>query len=54
MAKNPRRRVVLTDAAIDLLAHEGARGLTFRAVDARAGVPVGTASNYFSGRDATS
>ncbi|MFJ6611460.1 TetR/AcrR family transcriptional regulator [Streptomyces sp. NPDC091289] len=51
MAKNPERRVTLTDAAIDVLAHEGARGLTFRAVDARAGVPVGTASNYFSSRD---
>lgn len=51
MAKNPERRVALTDAAIDVLAQEGARGLTFRAVDARAGVPVGTASNYFSSRD---
>lgn len=51
MAKNPERRVALTDAAIDVLAEEGARGLTFRAVDARAGVPVGTASNYFSSRD---
>ncbi|MFJ8971693.1 MULTISPECIES: TetR/AcrR family transcriptional regulator [Streptomyces] len=51
MAKNPERRVMLTDAAVDVLAHEGARGLTFRAVDARAGVPVGTTSNYFSSRD---
>ncbi|WP_069752204.1 TetR/AcrR family transcriptional regulator [Streptomyces sp. EN16] len=51
MAKNPERRVMLTDAAVDVLADEGARGLTFRAVDARAGVPVGTASNYFSSRD---
>lgn len=51
MAKNPERRAMLTDAAVDVLAHEGARGLTFRAVDARAGVPVGTASNYFSSRD---
>ncbi|MFI7285374.1 TetR/AcrR family transcriptional regulator [Streptomyces anulatus] len=51
MAKNPERRVMLTDAAVDVLAHEGARGLTFRAVDAQAGVPVGTASNYFSSRD---
>ncbi|WP_171166776.1 TetR/AcrR family transcriptional regulator [Streptomyces sp. I05A-00742] len=51
MAKNPERRTALIDAAIDVLAHEGARGLTFRAVDARAGVPVGTASNYFSSRD---
>ncbi|MEU0100778.1 TetR family transcriptional regulator [Streptomyces sp. NPDC006267] len=51
MAKNPERRITLTDAAVDVLAHEGARGLTFRAVDARAGVPVGTASNYFTSRD---
>ncbi|MCX4963376.1 TetR family transcriptional regulator [Streptomyces sp. NBC_00654] len=51
MAKNPERRTALTDAAIEVLAHEGARGLTFRAVDGRAGVPVGTASNYFSSRD---
>ncbi|NUV87434.1 TetR/AcrR family transcriptional regulator [Streptomyces sp. KAI-26] len=51
MARNPERRVALTDAAIEVLAQEGARGLTFRAVDTRAGVPVGTASNYFSSRD---
>lgn len=51
MARNPERRTALVDAAIDVLAHEGARGLTFRAVDARAGVPVGTSSNYFASRD---
>ncbi|MFC9249342.1 TetR/AcrR family transcriptional regulator [Streptomyces sp. NPDC057136] len=51
MARNPERRTALTDAAIEVLAHEGARGLTFRAVDARAGVPVGTSSNYFASRD---
>lgn len=51
MARNPERRVALTDAAIEVLAQQGARGLTFRAVDTRAGVPVGTASNYFSNRD---
>ena len=34
-----------------MLAAEGMRGLTHRAVDARAGVPVGTASNYFRSRD---
>lgn len=51
MARNPERRTALVDAAIEVLAHEGARGLTFRAVDARAGVPVGTASNYFADRD---
>jgi len=48
---NPERRAALTDAAIEVLAEEGARGLTFRAVDARAGVPTGTASNYFANRD---
>ncbi|MEU0491715.1 TetR family transcriptional regulator [Nocardiopsis sp. NPDC006139] len=48
--RNPERRRALLDAAIDVLAEEGARGLTFRAVDARAGVPTGTASNYFSDR----
>ncbi|MFE0642558.1 TetR/AcrR family transcriptional regulator [Streptomyces sp. NPDC058877] len=51
MARNPERRTTLLDAAIEVLADEGARGLTFRAVDARAGVPTGTSSNYFSDRD---
>ncbi|GAA1075132.1 TetR/AcrR family transcriptional regulator [Nocardiopsis composta] len=51
MAKNPRRRAELLDAALRVLAGQGARGLTFRAVDAEAGVPAGTASNYFAGRD---
>lgn len=51
MVSNPGRRTALLDAAIEVLAAEGARGLTFRTVDAQAGVPVGTASNYFAGRD---
>lgn len=51
MASNPERRAALVDAGVEVLAREGARGLTFRAVDAEAGVPVGTASNYFTGRD---
>ena len=34
-----------------VLAREGARGLTFRAVDKEAGVPTGTTSNYFTNRD---
>ncbi len=51
MVRNPERRAALLDAAIDALAEEGARGLTYRAVDTRAGVPVGTASNYFSSRE---
>ncbi|MFJ8665083.1 TetR/AcrR family transcriptional regulator [Streptomyces sp. NPDC093600] len=51
MARNPERRAALLDAAIEVLADEGARGLTFRAVDTRAGVPTGTSSNYFTDRD---
>ncbi|MFE9402427.1 TetR/AcrR family transcriptional regulator [Streptomyces sp. NPDC006530] len=51
MVRNPERRTALVDAAIEVLAREGARGLTFRAVDAEAGVPAGTSSNYFSSRD---
>lgn len=49
--KNDERRAVLVDAAIEVLAEEGARGLTFRAVDVEAAVPPGTASNYFANRD---
>ncbi|MFI6318704.1 TetR/AcrR family transcriptional regulator [Nonomuraea sp. NPDC050556] len=51
MRRNVERRAALVDAAIEVLAREGARGLTFRAVDAEAGVPTGTASNYFANRD---
>ncbi|QHC26062.1 TetR/AcrR family transcriptional regulator [Streptomyces sp. GS7] len=51
MVRNPQRRTALLDAAIEVLARDGARGLTFRAVDAEAAVPVGTASNYFASRD---
>ncbi|MGH8793472.1 MAG: TetR/AcrR family transcriptional regulator [Stackebrandtia sp.] len=51
MRRNPRRRSALVNAAIEVLARDGARGLTFRAVDAAADVPAGTASNYFPTRD---
>ncbi|MEU9831720.1 TetR family transcriptional regulator [Streptosporangium sp. NPDC048047] len=51
MRKNDQRRNTLLDAAIEVLAREGARGLTFRAVDAEAGTPTGTATNYFANRD---
>ncbi|MFD8635490.1 TetR/AcrR family transcriptional regulator [Streptomyces sp. NPDC059533] len=50
MRQNPQRRAALLDAAIEVLAREGSRGLTLRAVDAEAGVPTGTASNYFANR----
>ncbi|GGR91807.1 MULTISPECIES: TetR/AcrR family transcriptional regulator [Streptomyces] len=49
--RNDERRAALVDAAIEVLARDGARGLTFRAVDTKAAVPVGTASNYFADRD---
>ncbi|MEU5841234.1 TetR family transcriptional regulator [Rhodococcus sp. NPDC047139] len=48
---NPERRQALLDASIEVLARDGARGLTFRAVDKEAAVPTGTASNYFTNRD---
>ncbi|MET3982931.1 TetR/AcrR family transcriptional regulator [Streptomyces sp. PvR034] len=49
---NRERRELLRDAAVDVLAQAGGRGLTHRAVDAVAGVPLGTAKNYFPTRDA--
>ncbi|QOR72780.1 TetR family transcriptional regulator [Ruania alkalisoli] len=44
------RRLVLADAGLAVIAEEGMRGLTHRAVDRRAGVPPGTTSNYFRTR----
>ena len=52
MAKNEARRAELQDAAIRVIASKGSRGLTHRAVDAEAGVPTGTSSNYFRTRQA--
>ena len=52
MVSNPQRRDLLADAGLRVLATAGARGLTHRAVDREAGVPAGTASNYFRSRDA--
>lgn len=40
------RAAQIGDAAIELLAARGMRGLTHRAVDAAAGLPPGTTSNY--------
>lgn len=52
MARNTERRTLLSDAAVRVLSRQGSRGLTYRAIDAEAGVPTGTASNYFGSRDA--
>ncbi|WP_424215127.1 TetR/AcrR family transcriptional regulator [Streptomyces sp. BI20] len=49
---NMDRRDRLRDAAIEVLATVGGRGLTHRAVDAVASVPLGTTKNYFPTRDA--
>ena len=46
------RFTLLTDAAIDVLAEEGMRGLTHRAVDRRTALPEGTTSAYFRTRKA--
>lgn len=46
------RRTVLADAAIDVLAEAGIRGLTHRAVDRAARLPPGTTSAYYRTRQA--
>lgn len=46
------RRPLLADAAITILARDGGRGLTHRAVDREAGVPEGTTKNYHPTRQA--
>ncbi len=46
------RRTTILDAALDVLAEQGMRGLTHRAVDARAALPVGSTSYYFRSRAA--
>lgn len=46
------RREDLGDAAISVVAEDGLKGLTHRAVDAAADVPAGTTSNYFRTRQA--
>jgi DNA-binding transcriptional regulator YbjK len=46
------RRERLLDAAIEVLGERGVRGVTHRAVDAAAGLPSGSTSNYFRTSDA--
>ena len=46
----PTRSEVVADAAVTVLARDGLRGLTHRAVDAEAGLPDGSASNCFRSR----
>lgn len=51
MVANPERRDRLADAGLTVLARDGARGVTYRAVEREAGLPAGTTSNYFRSRD---
>lgn len=44
------RRTVIADAAITTLAKAGGRGLTHRAVDREAGLPIGSTSYYLRTR----
>ncbi len=48
----PSRKEQILDAAIAVLGQRGARQVTHRAVDAAAGIPAGSTSNYFRTRDA--
>lgn len=52
MARNELRRQQIADAGLTVLARDGSRGLTHRAIDVVAGVPTGTTSNYFRSREA--
>jgi AcrR family transcriptional regulator len=44
------RRTRVADAALDVVAAHGMKGLTHRAVDAASGSPAGTTSNYYRTR----
>ncbi|WP_153505582.1 TetR/AcrR family transcriptional regulator [Cumulibacter manganitolerans] len=46
------RRDTVAEAAVELVARSGVRALTHRGVDAEAGCPPGTTSNYFRTREA--
>lgn len=46
------KRELVADAALTVLAEQGSRGLTHRAVDQAAALPAGSTSNYFRTRSA--
>lgn len=48
----PTRPELVADAAVTVLARDGLRGLTHRAVDTEAALPVGSTSNCFRSRTA--
>jgi DNA-binding transcriptional regulator YbjK len=49
-AQSQERRTRIADAALEVLAEHGARGLTHRAVDAEVGLPSGSTSYYYPTR----
>ncbi|MFI6041813.1 TetR/AcrR family transcriptional regulator [Nocardia sp. NPDC051321] len=51
-AIQPSRKELLADGAIKVIADQGLRGLTHRAVDDAAGLPSGTCSYHFPTRQA--
>jgi len=51
MPQRRNRRAQLADAAVEVLARDGGRGLTHRAVDREAGFPEGTTKNYHATRE---
>ncbi|MDT7784595.1 MAG: hypothetical protein QOF58_3014 [Pseudonocardiales bacterium] len=51
VSRTVSRRDLLCDTAIQILAVEGGRGLTHRAIDREAGVPIGTTKNYYPTRE---
>ncbi len=52
MAGTGSRREAIADAAVGVIADQGIRGLTHRAVDEAAGLPAGSTSYYFRTRAA--
>ncbi len=50
VGRGTQRRQRLLDAAVEVVATSGLRGLTHRAVDGQAGLPEGTTSAYFRTR----
>ncbi|APU14592.1 MULTISPECIES: TetR/AcrR family transcriptional regulator [Actinoalloteichus] len=51
MPERQSRRALLAEAAIEVLAREGGRGLTHRAVDREAAQPEGTTADLFPSRE---
>jgi DNA-binding transcriptional regulator YbjK len=49
--RGAKKRAVILDAAVRVIARDGTRGATHRAVAAEAGVPLAATTYYFASRD---